>query len=132
MNIPDPTNRLEKLRGNYKLVISNEDTFEEVIKFKLTRLSVYIALSSFFVLMVIFTVSLIVFTPLKYYLPGAGYGNAKQMREYKSLKIRTDSMQTALDQQSKLNEQILKILKGEVTQKDTVALKMPKLENIDQ
>ncbi len=132
MNTTDSTNRLEKLRGNYKLVISNEDTFEEVIKFKLTRLSVYIALSSFFVLMVIFTVSLIVFTPLKYYLPGAGYGNAKQIREYKSLKIRTDSMQTALDQQAKLNEQILKILKGDVMQKDTAALKMPKLENIDQ
>ena len=132
MNKPNPNNKLERLRSNYKLVITNEDTFEEVIKFKLTRQSVYIAMSSFFVLMVIFTVSLIIFTPLKYYLPGAGYGNAKQMREYKLLKIRTDSMQTALDQQAKFNENIVKILKGQVLKKDTVPLKMPRLENIDK
>lgn len=132
MNKPNPNNKLERLRSNYKLVITNEDTFEEVIKFKLTRQSVYIAMSSFFVLMVIFTVSLIIFTPLKYYLPGAGYGNAKQMREYKLLKIRTDSMQTALDQQAKFNDNIVKILKGQVLKKDTVPLKMPRLENIDK
>ena len=58
----------------------NEDTYEEVVKFKLNRLSVYIAMSTLFVLLVGLTVALIVFYPLKYYLPGAGYGNARQVK----------------------------------------------------
>lgn len=73
----DTNSTLKRLRNKYRLVVMNEDTYEEVVKFKLNRLSVYIALSTLFVLLVGLTVALIVFTPLKYYLPGTGYGNAK-------------------------------------------------------
>src|SRR5437868_13719377 len=92
----DANSTLKRLRNRYRLVVMNEDTYEEVVKFKLTRLSVYIALSSIFVLMVCLTAALIIFTPLKYYLPGVGYGNAKQIKEYRDLKMRTDSMEQAL------------------------------------
>jgi len=70
MDNKEITNRLIRLRNKYKLIIINEDTFEEVVNFKLSRVSVYIGLSSLFVMMIIFTTSLIVFTPIKYYLPG--------------------------------------------------------------
>ena len=79
----DANSTLKRLRNRYRLVVMNEDTYEEVVKFKLNRLSVYIALSTLFVLLVGLTVALIVFTPLKYYLPGVGYGNAKQIRDAK-------------------------------------------------
>ncbi|MEI2749603.1 MAG: hypothetical protein V9E88_12675 [Ferruginibacter sp.] len=59
----DTTNRLKRLRNHYRLVVMNEDTYEEVVKFKLTRLSVYIVMSTLFVLLVALTVSLIIFTP---------------------------------------------------------------------
>ena len=52
----------------------NEDTYEEVVKFKLSRLSVYVFLSTIFVVLVGLIIALLVFTPLKYYLPGTGYG----------------------------------------------------------
>ena len=58
----------------------NDDTYEEVVTFKLTRLSVYIGMSTIFVLMVGFTIALLAFTPLKYYIPG--YGSAQAGREY--------------------------------------------------
>ena len=87
---------LKRLRNRYLLVVMNEDTYEEVVKFRLSRLSVYIILSSTFVLFTILTVALIVFTPIKYYLPGVGYGDARQVREYRQLKIRADSMETAM------------------------------------
>jgi hypothetical protein len=77
---------LKRLRNRYLLVVMNEDTYEEVVKFRLSRLSVYIILSSTFVLFTILTVALIVFTPIKYYLPGVGYGDARQVREYRQLK----------------------------------------------
>jgi hypothetical protein len=131
MDQSDITNRLKRLKNNYRLVLMNEDTYEEVIKFKLTRLSVYISMSTLFVLLVALTASLIIFTPLKYYLPGVGYGNVKQVKEFKKLKARTDSMEKALNQQHIYYENIENVLKGKIVIKDTNNLKMPKLENID-
>ncbi|MFX7784628.1 hypothetical protein ABTJ92_20620, partial [Acinetobacter baumannii] len=54
---------LKRLRNRYRLVVMNDDTYEEVVTFKLSRLSVYVAMSTTFVLLVGLTVALIVFTP---------------------------------------------------------------------
>lgn len=127
----EPINTLKRLRNHYRLVIMNEDTYEEVVKFKLTRLSVYIAFSTLFVLLVGLTASLIIFTPLKYYLPGVGYGNVKQVKEYRSMKIRTDSMEQALTYHQQYFNNLQKVLQGTLPKLDTTALALPKLENSD-
>ena len=131
MDNKEITNRLKRLRNKYKLIIINEDSFEEVVNFKLTRMSVYIGLSSLFVMMIVFTTSLIVFTPIKYYLPGSGYGNVKQIKTLKQLKLKTDSMQLALDQQAVFNDNLKKILSGKPIKLDTNKIELPKLDNID-
>lgn len=127
----EPINTLKRLRNHYRLVIMNEDTYEEVVKFKLTRMSVYIAFSSLFVLLVGLTASLIIFTPLKYYLPGVGYGSVKQVKEYRNLKIRTDSMEQALRYHQQYFDNIQKVLQGTLPKLDTTALALPRLENSD-
>jgi hypothetical protein len=128
MSLPDMNNTLKRLRHHYRLVIMNEDTFEEVVKFKLTRISVYIVLSSIFILLVGLTTALIVFTPLKYYLPGSGMGNVKQVKEFRQLKIRTDSMEQALKYQDGYLKNIEKVLKGKTVIIDTNKLSLPKEE----
>jgi hypothetical protein len=125
----DANSTLKRLRNRYRLVVMNEDTYEEVVKFKLSRLSVYVALSTLFVVLVGLTVALIVFTPLKYYLPGVGYGNVKQIREYKMLKIRTDSMEEALKYRQRYFDDLQKVLQGNVPKLDTSTLALPNLEN---
>ena len=125
----DANSTLKRLRNRYRLVVMNEDTYEEVVKFRLSRLSVYIALSTLFVVLVGLTIALIVFTPLKYYLPGVGYGNAKQIREYKALKIRTDSMENALRYKQQYFDNLQKVLQGTVPKLDTNKLLLPKVEN---
>jgi hypothetical protein len=110
----------------------NEDTYEEVVKFRLSRLSVYVVLSSVFVLLTILTVSLIVFTPIKYYLPGVGYGDARQMKEYRVLKIKTDSMETALRYKQQYVDNLRKVLAGEVAKLDTNKLELPKVEKSEE
>ena len=127
--MPDVNNTLKRLRSHYRLVIMNEDTFEEVVKFKLTRMGVYIVLSTVFILMVGLTASLIIFTPLKYYLPGTGMGNANQIKEYRQLKIRTDSMEQALRYQDNYLKNIQKVLQGNVKALDTNKIILPKVEN---
>jgi hypothetical protein len=124
----DANSTLKRLRNRYRLVVMNEDTYEEVVKFKLSRLSVYIFLSTIFVVLVGLIIALLVFTPLKYYLPGTGYGNVKQMREYKMLKIRTDSMERELQYKEKYYNDLHKVLKGNLPVLDTNKLNLPKPE----
>ena len=126
----DANSTLKRLRNRYRLVVMNEDTYEEGVKFKLSRLSVYIFLSTVFVVLVGLIIALLVFTPLKYYLPGTGYGNAKQIKEYKMLKIRTDSMEQALQYKQKYYDDLHKVLNGKLPVLDTNKLQLPKVENI--
>lgn len=117
-----------RLRGRYRLVMMNEDTYEEVVSFKLSRLSVYVAFCSVFVLMIALTTALIIFTPLKYYLPGVGFGSARAVKEYRTLKMRTDSMERTLKYQQKYVNDIQMVLKGETSSLDTSLLAVPENE----
>ena len=117
------TNTLKRLRNRYRLVVMNDDTYEEVATFKLSRLSVYITMSTLFVLMVSLTVALLVFTPLKYYIPG--YGTKQSRADLQVLKIRTDSLEQAIKYKEQYLESVKKVLTGTTpTQRDTVAIKI--------
>ena len=123
---PAPNTGLKRLTNRYRMVVMNEDTYEEVVKFKLSRWSVYALLSAIFLIMVGITAALITFSPLKYYLPGAGYGDAKQVNELKVLKIRADSMENALIENQQYMNNIQQILQGKMVPKDTTVLKVKK------
>lgn len=115
---------LKRLRNRYRLVVMNDDTYEEVVTFKLSRLSVYIGLSTVFVVLVGLTVALIVFTPLKYYIPG--YDDLKVGREYRQMKYRVDSLENQVNRQSLYIESIKKVLSGDASAKlDTTLLVVP-------
>ncbi len=126
----DAGSTLKRLRNRYRLVVMNDDTYEEVVTFKLSRLSVYIALSTIFVVLVGLTVALIVFTPLKYYIPG--YEDLKTGSEYREMKYRVDSLEKEVNYQASYIENIKKVLSGDVkTPLDTTALEIPKYEISD-
>jgi hypothetical protein len=121
---------LKRLRNRYRLVVMNDDTYEEVVTFKLSRLSVYVVLSSVFVILVGLTVALIVFTPLKQYLPG--YGSQSSRKELQLLKIRTDSLEQSIRYKDSYLNNLKKVLSGNVgVQYDTTVLNVPKPEQID-
>jgi hypothetical protein len=123
----DTNSTFKRLRNRYRLVVMNDDTYEEVVTFKLSRLSVYVLLSAIFVVLVGLTVALIVFTPLKYYIPG--YDDLKIGREYRQLKYRTDSLEQQVNYQARYIDGVKRILKGDVTVKlDTTKIDLPKDE----
>jgi len=112
---------IKRLQNRYRLVVFNDDTFEEVITIKLSRISVYISMSIIFILLVGLTVALIVFTPLKYYIPG--YGNMDSKTELQLLKIRTDSLEQSIHYKEQYITDIKKTLEGNSPGKrDTVAI----------
>lgn len=119
--------RLRRLRNNYRLVVMNDDTYEEVVTFRLSRLSVYIGLSTVFVLLVGLTIALIAFSPLKYYIPG--YGTRESRTALQVLKIRTDSLEQALKYKEQYLDGIKKVLTGNTpAQLDTIPAPLPKTE----
>lgn len=119
---------LKRLRNRYRLVVMNDDTYEEVVTFKLSRLSVYVMLSTVFVLLVGLTVALIIFTPLKYYIPG--YDDLKIGREYRQMKYKVDDLEKQVRQQANYIENIKRRLSGEAAPLvlDTATLNVPKPE----
>jgi hypothetical protein len=126
----EATTTLKRLRNRYRLLVMNDDTYEEVVTFKLSRLSVYVMLSSIFVILVSLTVALIVFTPLKQYLPG--YGSQSARKELQVLKFRTDSLEQAIKYKDDYLNTLKKVLSGNVPATyDTTVLDVPKHELIE-
>ncbi|QGW27872.1 hypothetical protein [Phnomibacter ginsenosidimutans] len=116
----------KRLRNRYRLVVMNDDTFEEVITFKLTRLSVYILMSTIFVVLVGLTIALISFTNLRFLIPG--YGKQSSLQELRQLKMRTDSLEKAMGQQQQYLQNLQNVLQG--TTPTTVPLDTSLLKNL--
>jgi hypothetical protein len=126
----DANSTLKRLQNRYRLVVMNDDTYEEVVTFKLSRLSVYIFLSTIFVLLTGLTVALIVFTPLKVYIPG--YGDVNNIKELRELKIQTDSLEEQMKYKDEYLQNLKNVLQGTTSvKKDTTSLTIPKPEKIN-
>jgi hypothetical protein len=127
MEKPNYNDTLKRLRNSYRLVVMNDDTYEEVVTFKLSRLSVYIGLSVSFVVLVGLTIALIAFSPLKYYIPG--YGTQESRTALQILKIRTDSLEQSIRYKEQYLESVKSVLNGNTPiQRDTTMLDLPKTD----
>ncbi len=71
----------EKLRNTYRLVVMNDESFEEVGSYKLSLLNLYVAISAAIVLVVILVSTLIFFTPIKRLVPGYGDASSGDLLE---------------------------------------------------
>lgn len=116
---------VKRLRNRYRLLVMNDDTFEEVIVFRLTRVSVYITASTIFVLLVGLTLAVISFTNLRFLIPG--YGKQSSLQELRLLKMKTDSLEKSLATQRLYLDDLQKVLRGDTSSliRDTASLKLP-------
>ena len=80
-----------RLKDNYRLVIMNNDTFEEVGSYKLSLLNVYILLSSAAILFAFLMLLFIVFTPVKRLIPG--FGDTTSHNELMRLNEKIESLE---------------------------------------
>lgn len=106
----------KKLLHKYRLVILNEDTFEERFAMKLTRLNVFVLASISAIGLVFLTTLIIAFTPLREYIPG--YSSAKLKKKATLLNYKTDSLVQELEYNKQYYASIRKVLTGDVAQVD--------------
>tara|TARA_R110002072_G_scaffold22615_1_gene79399 strand:+ start:233052 stop:233918 length:867 start_codon:yes stop_codon:yes gene_type:complete len=102
----------KKLLHKYRLVVLNEDTFEERFSFKLNRLNVFVFSTIFAVFLIAFTTLLIAFTPLREYIPG--YSSTALKKKAANLTFKTDSLKQVIDINEQYLASIRKVLTGDV------------------
>jgi murein DD-endopeptidase MepM/ murein hydrolase activator NlpD len=101
-----------KLLHKYRLVILNEDTFEERFAIKLTRLNVFVIVSLLTITLIIGTTILIAYTPLREYIPG--YSSTSLKQKATELNYKTDSLQQVIMANEKYLESIKRVLIGDI------------------
>lgn len=102
----------DRLLIKNRLVILNEDTFEEIFSFKLNIMSVFVSLSLGAIFLISITTVLIAFTPLREFIPG--YSSSQLKRDATILALKSDSLSTALKKNEAYIKSIQKVLNGDL------------------
>ena len=102
----------EKLLNKYRLVILNENTFEEKISFKLSRLNVFVTGTLAVIGLIAITTVLIAFTPLREYIPG--YSSTALKRQATDLTFKTDSLLNVINYTNRYIDNIRMVLRGDI------------------
>ncbi len=133
-NKKKPKKIIQKIRHKYRLVMLNDDTFEERFSFVLSPLNVFTWGGIFLLVFTMLLTTLIAFTPLREYIPGYADVNTRKLATFAA--IRADSMQLALDKNERYIGNIKKILEGKTIQENDNSVegsssKKPKMDKIN-
>jgi hypothetical protein len=102
----------DKLLIKNRLIILNENTFEEIFSFKLNVMSVFVSLSLGAIFLISITTVLIAFTPLREFIPG--YSSSQLKKDATVLALKSDSLSIALKKNEIYIKSIQKVLNGEL------------------
>lgn len=135
MSEPEKKKRFEflnQLKNKYRLVIMNDDTFEEKASFVLSPRSVFVFVVSSTLFLIIGVTYLIAFTSLREYIPG--YADVNMRRNVVKLSYKTDSLTNEIAARDLYLENLKAVLSGNI--KDSISPKAikdttKKFERID-
>lgn len=102
----------KKLFTKNRLLILNEDSFEEIFSLRLTLMNVFVVATVGAVLIITMTTFIIAFTPLREFIPG--YASDQLKRDATQLALKSDSLSTAVKKNEAYIASIKKILTGDL------------------
>ena len=102
----------QKLTDKYRLVILNEDTFQERFSLKLSRLNVFVLGGLFSILLIGLTTLLIAFTSLREFIPG--YSSTSLKKKATRLTYEADSLKNRLEVLETYTKALRPVLTGEI------------------
>lgn len=105
-------NLRKKLFVKNRLVILNENTFEEIFSFRLTLMNVFVTLTLGSIVLILITTFIIAFTPLREFIPG--YSSSQLKKNATELALKSDSLETAIKKNEAYIKGIQKVLNGEL------------------
>jgi hypothetical protein len=102
---------LKKLNSKYKLAIFNEQTYEEVFIFRLSRLNAFTMVGAFGIVLIVLVTLLIAFTSLREFIPGYPSPNERLLIVRNAQ--RADSLSFEIERQVRFIENMQARLRGE-------------------
>jgi murein DD-endopeptidase MepM/ murein hydrolase activator NlpD len=102
----------KKLFTKNRLVILNEDTFEEIFSLRLTLMNVFVVATVGALLIIFITTYIIAFTPLREFIPG--YASTQLKKDATELALKSDSLGNALKKNDAYIQSIKKVLTGDL------------------
>ena len=105
----------KKLFRKYRFVILDEDTFQELLALKLTRLNILVVSAIFSIILIVSTVLLISFTSLREYIPG--HSSSELKKQALELDFKVDSLIRAVE----FNDAYMNSIKLALNGEDNVA-----------
>jgi hypothetical protein len=102
----------DKLFNKRRLIILNEDTFEETFSLKLSVMNVFIVASLGAIIIITVTTFIIAFTPLREYIPG--YSSSTLKKNATELALKSDSIEVVIKKNEAYLNAIKKVLNGEI------------------
>ena len=102
----------KKLFTKNRLVILNEDTFEEIFSLRLTLMNVFVVATLGALLIIFVTTYIIAFTPLREFIPG--YASTQLKKDATELALKSDSISDALKKNEAYIKSIKKVLTGDL------------------
>ena len=102
----------KKLFTKNRLVILNEDTFEEVFSLRLTLMNVFVVATIGALLIIFVTTYIIAFTPLREFIPG--YASTQLKKEATELALKSDSLLNSFKKNETYIQSIKKVLMNDL------------------
>ncbi len=102
---------LQKLRNKYRLELFDESTFSALLSFRVSRLYIMIIASAFSLLFIAIVFLLVVFTPIKTFIPGYPDKNTRLRMERNAILV--DSLIQQFEKKERFFEGIVNIIYGE-------------------
>ena len=109
---------ISKIKHKSRLVLMNDDTFEEQFSLILSPLNVFAWGGLFLILFTTFIILTVSFTPLREFIPG--YADVQTKRIATSTAYRVDSLEQALNNNIKYLNNLKVILSGDVVTRDSI------------
>ena len=106
----------ERLLNKYRLVILNEETYEERLSYRLNRLNIFLLTAFMALIIVITTICLIAFTSIKEYIPGY---DSTALRTIAAQNIeKLDSLTFVMEKNQDFINSIGSVILGEATEEE--------------
>lgn len=100
-----------KLRNKYRLVILNDSTFEEKLSLRLSPMNLFTIIGSFALFLILTVSVVIVFTPVREYIPG--YTDVDLRGDVLALTLKSDSIEKELARKQDYLDNLRRILSGQ-------------------
>ena len=120
---------IDRLRIKYRIVVYNNETYEEKVHFKLTLMNFFSIVVFSSVLLIVLVTYLIAFTPLREYIPG--YTDVTLNRRVYEMEQRADSLEIVFAQKDLYINNLKKIIMGDDFETDSINSLLTKSSNTD-